>query len=216
MRPRGVVWGMLLFAGVGIAMAQKQVPISAKNWLTHPEIKNIRVVYREVNGLLKGGSLQRGIRRFEYCSPNEDTLRERYTDANGLVRKYVLEGGSDDSAVTLEHTYDGQGRLRFVLVSARAMNGSSYLYRIYFNKQGERIWENRKLFSGPGYPFGKTWPDGAIVRTPNQVFSADSPCREISADSNRMESPTNTASVARTLPPHLVNGIRLTEGFSIA
>lgn len=189
MKPIRLFATVAILVGIGIAMAQAQVPITAKNWLTHPEIKKIRSVYQEVTGLLKVGGLRREIRRFEYCDPNEGNLRERYTDASGVVRKYVLGGGSDDSSVTLEHTYDSQGRLRFVLVQAGAVNGSQYLYRIYFNEQGKRIWENRKLVSGPGYPFGKTWPDGAIVRTPNQAFKTDSPCKEISANSNRVGSP---------------------------
>ena len=79
MRQWGVVWGALFIAGIGTAMAQNQVPISVTNWLSHPDSKKIRLVYREVNELLKGGGLRREIRRFEYCGHNEGNLRERYT-----------------------------------------------------------------------------------------------------------------------------------------
>jgi hypothetical protein len=135
-------------------------------------IAAIRAIYQGVNSDIRATRLQSTIRRFEYDSPGEDTERRKYTDPQGHIRRYVRSGGSDDVAVTEDHYFDTAGNLRFLFITAGAINGTLVEYRLYFDTSGSRIRETRKVVKGPGYPFPDTWPDTDIVRDPASAFNA--------------------------------------------
>jgi uncharacterized protein YecT (DUF1311 family) len=105
------------------------------------------------------------------------TLRELFTDGQNRVRLYVLEGGSDDSAQTLRYYYDPEGALRFLFVSANAVNGTQEEHRIYFDRAGERIHVDRRKLSGPGW----AWGDPETITDPVGHFEAASVCPEKTA-----------------------------------
>jgi hypothetical protein len=149
--------------------------ITAKNWLTHPAILEVRGIYVAVNALVVGKKLKPESRRFEYC-PSWDLRRTKYSDSRGIVRRYVKAGGSEDSAVTLEHTYDSSGRLRFVLVTAGAVNDTHEQWRFYFDATGKRLWLDRRQ-TGPGYAFAEQDFVKAFVLEPRKAFVAAPPCR---------------------------------------
>jgi hypothetical protein len=95
------------------------------------------------------------------------------------VRYYEKQGGSDDSALKLQHYYDEAGRLRFVLITGGAVNGSELEQRIYFDEQGKRIWEEHKYTKGPGYTFPEIWPAEQLqLHDAAAAFAAKSPCPE--------------------------------------
>jgi hypothetical protein len=126
-------------------------PITAGNWQRHPAVVEVRKVYQETRQAETEGKLRREQRRFEYCRAYEDGERTLYLDAGGGIRSYHVDGGSDDSAAQRAYYYDGGGALRFVLVKAGAVNGTSLEYRVYLSKAGERLWEERRELAGPGY-----------------------------------------------------------------
>ncbi|NJK43318.1 MAG: hypothetical protein HC933_02825 [Pleurocapsa sp. SU_196_0] len=149
--------------------------ITAKNWLNHPAILEVRGMYTAVNALVAGKKLKLESRRFSYC-PSWDLERTKYTDSRGIVRRYVKAGGSEDSAVTLEHTYDSSARLRFVLVTAGAVNDTREEWRFYFGANGKRLWLDRRR-TGPGYTFAEKDFVNAFVLEPRKAFVAAPPCR---------------------------------------
>jgi hypothetical protein len=154
--------------------------ITKANWQRHPKIAQVRAIVQSVNAGMGGKSLRVKKRTFEYCEPYEDTARTIATDAKGRVRFYVNEGGSDDSALKWEHYYDETGRLRFVLITGGAVNGSRLEHRIYFDENGKRLWEDHTYKKGPGYTFPEVWPDEQLqIKNPAAKFSSKSVCKEV-------------------------------------
>ncbi len=159
--------------------AQDGGEVTKENWREHPKVVEVRNIYQAVNGGRKKLVMKK--RTFEYCEPYADTVRIVGTDARGRVRFYQREGGSDDSALTFEHYYDEAGRLRFVLITGGAVNGSKVEHRIYFDAEGKRIWEIRS-FTDPGYTWPEVWPDEELQQSdPAAKFASGSPCPEIKA-----------------------------------
>lgn len=80
--------------------------------------------------------------------------------------------------VNRELIYDENGRLRFALITAGAVNNTRIEHRVYFSKSGEKIWEIQKLLEGPGYTFPKEWPVDELIQNPIGAFNDKSPCSE--------------------------------------
>ncbi len=159
--------------------AQISGSINQKNWTSHPRIKEIRKTYEETEKLISAGKLKGAKREFEYCEPYIDTEREIFINKKGRVLKYVISKGSDDSAVTESFYFDENGQLRFVYAECGAVNDTHLEVRIYLDEKGKRLWENRKLVSGPGYTFPNPWPDEELVFDPKKAFESHNKCHEI-------------------------------------
>jgi hypothetical protein len=173
--------GVLLTLGITEKPASTQDAqpgtITQANWQQHPKIKTVRTIVDAVNAGLSKRAFKISARKFEYCEPYEDTLRQVAVDAKGIVRMYEKQAGSDDSSLTWKHYYDELGRLRFVFISGGATNGAELEHRIYFDENGKRIWEDHKYVKGPGYTFPEVWPDDQLQTTkPAGAFAARSPC----------------------------------------
>src|SRR5215510_14230955 len=139
---------------LGTPAAQGAEPVSASNWRRHPDIAEIRAIYREIKRAETAGRL-RNLRRD--CGPHDK--RTLYLDERGAVRSYYFAGASDDSGSQHAFYYDGAGRLRFVFMKAEAPWVRSTLERrIYLSKDGKRLWDEEKR-KGPGY----TFPEAVLV-----------------------------------------------------
>ncbi len=156
---------------VGVVQAQT---ITVSNWRSDPRILEVRAVYATVNTLIARKRLKLERQRFGYC-PSWDLERSKFSDASGVVRRYIKAGGSEDSAVTFEHTYDAQSRLRFVLVKAGAVNDTHLELRFYFDAAGKRVWLDRRQ-TGPGYTFADADFVREMVWNPKKAFVAAPPC----------------------------------------
>jgi hypothetical protein len=155
-----------------------QEPITEKNWLTHPDIVEVRSLYETIKEAKEAGKLGKRARTFEYCEPYQDTERTLYSEQDGTPRIYHYRGGSDDSAVEIEIYYDEHGRRRFAFIVAGAVNGTRLEHRVYFSKAGKKIWESQKLVEGPGYTFPANWPEEQFSENPTRAFKATNPCPE--------------------------------------
>src|SRR6185436_6235857 len=171
---------VLALVTFGTGLSQGSEKITAANWRQHPKIKAVRGIVAAVDAGMKRGVLKTSTRTFEYCEPYEDTIRRSTVDSGNIVRRYDREGGSEDSSLTLRHYYDPQGRLRFVFITGGAVNGAQLEQRIYFDENGERIWEEHKYTKGPEYTFPEIWPDEQLQKSdPAKAFAAVSPCKEV-------------------------------------
>ena len=168
-----------LVTAVAAPLAPGAQPVTSANWSRHPAVAEVRAIYREIAAAEAAGRLRKQQRKFEFCQPYEDTGRTLYLDARGAVRSYRFAGGSEDSTAERALYYDRGGHLRFVLIRAGAVNGTSLELRIYLSKTGERLWEKRDLLKGPGYTFPNPWPQSDLVGHPRQAFDAASPCPEL-------------------------------------
>ena len=174
-----VLGSVVFFAYGGVCAAQDGGEITKANWRQHPKIREVRGIYQAVNSGRRRLRIKK--RSFEYCEPHEDTLRVIGTDAQGRVRLYQREGGSEDSSLKFEHYYDEAGRLRFVLITGGAVSGSKLEQRIYFDADGKRIWEEQRA-TAPGYTWPEVWPEDQLqISDPSAKFSSASPCTEIKA-----------------------------------
>lgn len=154
--------------------------ITKANWQQHPKIKAIRAIVQSVKTGMAGKTLTTKKRTFEYCEPGEDTTRMIAMDSSGHTRFYQSEGGSEDSSLKFEQYYDEGGRLRFVFITAGAVNGSALEHRIYFDEMGKRIWEEQTLKKGPGYTWPEVWPDDQLqISDAGVKFASTSPCPEV-------------------------------------
>lgn len=148
------------------ALAEKKAPNAP---LDDPRVVAVRELYQSV-GNSPAGRLKEETHSVPDCRGlTED--RTIFTNANGVIRKYVWRGGGDDSAHTIRHYYDAAKRLRFVFVSSGAVNDTHAEFRIYFDEHGKRIREERKLTSGPGYTFPSfSDEEGLLQRDPRRAF----------------------------------------------
>ena len=172
-----VLLSILLFPIFSVA--KNVTPINSSNWIYHPSIKEIRSIYNDIQKKKSNYKFSVLEKKFDYCKPYEDTERKLFLDRFHIPRYYSYSGGSDDSAITWQFYYDSSGKLRFAFITAAAVNSTEIQHRIYFNKNGHRIWEMQKL-KGPGYTFPTGyWPDSDLVHFPKQQFYSKNPCPEI-------------------------------------
>jgi hypothetical protein len=132
----------------------------------------------EVAELEKASKLEQAERTgHESCENYEgDLLRTIWRDAQGRARKLSIDAGSADSTATVDAYYDQETKLRFVFVKASAANDTVYEYRIYFGRDGHKLWEHRALARGPGYTFPSPWPSELTPRDPEARFSSSPEC----------------------------------------
>lgn len=164
-----------------IILPDQESEITEANWQQHPKIKAIRQVVSLVNGKMKKGSLKTAQRKVACDEVPYFTLRRIARDPGGAVVWYQDYGEGEDSTADYHHYYDKSGRLRFVLVTIYAANGTREQHRIYFDESGNLIWQTRKLLKGPGY-FGPYQPEELVKIDPAKAFAedpAEGNCKEI-------------------------------------
>ncbi len=168
----GGVLAAVLAVSTGAARASE--PITAKNWVGHPHIVEVRNIYEAVQKDREAGLLVKKERGLQPGAdePQADTLRVLHTDKTGRPRIYYTESGPEGSTVRRELFYDAEGNLRFALITAAVANGTRIEHRIYFSADGTRIWEDQKKVKGPGHPFPAVWPDRDLPRDPAAAFKA--------------------------------------------
>lgn len=122
------------------ASASTQQPISLENWANHPEVKEVRALYDEVNSRIKSRKYITKVRRFnvesELCATYPIEAEMLTTDAMDRVWKYqIRQIGSHREAFIVERYYDLNGKLRFVYIDRVISN-----VRIYLNREGKVFW----------------------------------------------------------------------------
>ena len=139
--------------------------------MKHPSVVEIRSLCQAVEESIARKTLVARHRSYD-CLPGESE-RSAFVDAGGRVRKLVRKGGSEDSAVTVEHCFDEAGQLRFAFFTAGAVNDSVLKLRRYFDAAGKMLWEQRDL-TGPGY----TWvlDIWLVPRAPKDPLAAPPLC----------------------------------------
>jgi hypothetical protein len=164
---------LALTATFGAASAEVERP---KPGLQSPAIAAIRGIYQAVERDIAAGRTKREQRSVD-CGPLGEE-RTIHTDAAGRVRKYVVEGGSEDSMLVIRQYYDVLGRMRFVFITGGAVNGSLLEHRIYFEEGGARIREEHRYTKGPGYTFPSVWPDEHLATDPRRSYGQACPTNE--------------------------------------
>jgi hypothetical protein len=146
MKPMISILPIVLFS-VSVFAGQ---PITDVNWPDHAEIKKIRALYNEINGLEKANKIKKETKKCVLYDGNVEMDGELYKDQRGIIRKYVVDGGTGDSRARAEYYYDEKGIARFTYRFRGAYNGTEIEDRIYFDERGQHLYTNHKT-KGPGY-----------------------------------------------------------------
>jgi hypothetical protein len=163
-----------LLAAVALA-APPDEPITKKNWSAHPKIAAIRALVQQNEDAIKAKQYQHQERsdcQMEGAGSESESIDR---DGSGVIRKYVHEVGSDDSAYKAEAQYDERGRLRFVFARRGAVNGSQGEFRIYLGEDGKKIWTDVKQ-KGPGYTWLPDFPERWLEKDPEHAWKNPPPC----------------------------------------
>ena len=102
-------------------------------------IVNIKSNYQIVDQNVKQGMLDVKQRSFRYCAGAIDQRRSLWTDEKGFPRKYIEQGGSDDSATTISYYLSNKGKIQFVLVELGRVSYASESLRVYYDDSGRVI-----------------------------------------------------------------------------
>ena len=129
-------------------IAQSEVELNDKNWQNHPKIVAIRKIVNSVKT-----EVRNGVYKTEHRICEEGWVsRFRITrDAKATDRWYQHYQEGEDSSWDDNYYYDDAGRLRFVLMTSYAINGTREQHRAYFDESGHLIYLGRRLLKGPGY-----------------------------------------------------------------
>jgi hypothetical protein len=125
--------------------------INKDNWISHPEIIKIRKLYKDILEKSNNGTFKIKHRKCELYDGNMIIKGTIFRDKNSMIRRYILDGGTGDSAGYGEYYYTAKGLLRFAFLRVKAVNGTHSERRIYFDNQNNIIYEDYKLLKGPGY-----------------------------------------------------------------
>lgn len=154
-----------------------QSAITEANWQSHPKIVEIRRIVSATNSALKQKRYKVTERQFEYCQDQYFTVHRLAKNSQGMVTFYGDYSEGEDSSWDYQYFYDSARRLRFVLVTVYAANGSREQHRAYFDEGGSVIWRSRKTLKGPGY-FAPQNIEGLPKDDPEKEFAAEG-CKEI-------------------------------------
>ena len=152
--------------------------ISDKNWQKHPKIIAIRRIVNSDNAGVRKGAFKTEHR---ICEMDWFSRLRIARDSKGIVRWYQNYGEGEDSSRDNNYYYDDAGRLRFVLMTTYAANGTREQHRAYFDESGRLIYHGRRLLKGPGY-FGPQVDDlkKLVQMDPKKDFAeAGQGCKEL-------------------------------------
>jgi hypothetical protein len=160
--------GLLFVACIAVPVAvQAQDKAATGNWQRGPRIDSVRAVVKTVERMLR---ILDVVRDSTSCDDGHVVLTATlYTDSSNVVRKFVVAGGSDESAGEERHYYDAAGTLRFTYAATNAVNGTRREDRYYYDETSLLVYHDQRLLEGPGYPGGFL---GEPVRDPVAVFRA--------------------------------------------
>jgi hypothetical protein len=115
--------------------------ITLSNWISHPEIKEIRKIYQDIKENIKIGKYKTKKIRYDYesekCTSTYPAKWEEIAyDKQKITKLYIFSQIiSHGDTLTIERYYDDQEQLRFVLI----LWEYSGTERIYLNAKGDII-----------------------------------------------------------------------------
>ena len=178
MNTRILVLAMAVISATVITYAQSEDEITDKNWQNNPKIIAIRKMVNSATVEIRNGTFKTEHR---ICEEGWFSRLRIARASNGTVRWYQHYQEGEDSSWDDNYYYDDAGRLRFVLMTSYAINGTREQHRAYFDENGALIYHGRRLLKGPGY-FGPPIEDlkGLVKMDPKKDFAeATQGCKEV-------------------------------------
>jgi len=189
MNPTSIAISFLLLSmGSLNVAAQSAGEIKDRNWQSNPKIIAIRRMVNSANAEVRNGVLKTEHR---VCNTGWFSRLRIARDSKGTVRWYQHYQEGEDSSWDNNYYYDDAGRLRFVLMTSYAINGTREQHRAYFDESGHLLYHGRHLLKGTGY-FGPPVEDlqELVHMDPKKDFAeAAEGCKEVKR--TRKASPKN-------------------------
>ena len=157
---------------------QSEVEINAGNWQKNAKIVAIRKIVNSDNAEVRNGTFKTEHR---ICEEGWFSRLRIARDLKGTVRWYQHYQEGEDSSWDDNYYYDDAGRLRFVLMTSYAINGTREQHRGYFDESSRLLYHGRRLLKGPGY-FGPPVEDlkELVKMDPKKDFAeASQGCKEV-------------------------------------
>lgn len=140
--------------------------------LSRPEIDEVRLLQTDINAMLERDELKKKFNKCTVEGTESEFQRTVYKDKQGVARKYVVDGGSEDLRLLMEYYYDDKAVLRYMHRQRSFANGTRKEEGVYFGADGSHLYTDQNE-TGPGYP------DDTLIEfvlEPLEDFSG--PCRE--------------------------------------
>lgn len=177
MSTRLLVLALAMLSATVVA-AQSENEINDKNWQANPKIIAVRKLVNSENAEIKKHTYKTEHR---VCEEGWFSRLRIARDAHGNIRWYQHYQEGEDSSWDDNYYYDDAGRLRFVLMTSYAANGTREQHRAYFDENGTLLYHGRRLLKGPGY-FGPPVEDlkELVKMDPKKDFAeAAQGCKEV-------------------------------------
>jgi hypothetical protein len=158
--------------------AQSEDEINDKNWQNNSRIVAIRKMVNAASAKVRNGAFKTEHR---ICEEGWFSRLRIARDSKGIVRWYQHYQEGEDSSWDDNYYYDDAGRLRFVLMTSYAINGTREQHRAYFDESDRLIYHGRRLLKGQGY-FGPPVEDlkELVQMDPTKDFAeATQGCKEV-------------------------------------
>jgi len=157
---------------------QSEDEINDRNWQKNSKIVAIRKIVNSDNAEVRNGTFKTEHR---ICEDGWFSRLRIAHDSKGTVRWYQHYQEGEDSSWDDNYYYDDAGRLRFVIMTSYAANGTRQQHRAYFDESGRLLYHGRRLLKGPGY-FGPPVEDlkELVKMNPKKDFAeATQGCKEV-------------------------------------
>jgi hypothetical protein len=190
MTPTRIASWLLLFTLVMVSAStvtakhQSEGEINDKNWQTNPKIVAIRKIVNADSAEVKSGSYKT---EHWICEEGWFSRLRIARDSKGTVRWYQHYQEGEDSSWDDNYYYDDAGRLRFVIMTSYAANGTREQHRAYYDESGSLLYHGRRILKGPGY-FGPPVEDlkELVKMDPKKDFAvATQGCKQVKPSATR-------------------------------
>lgn len=150
-----------LFAVIApLFLAQAALAQSPSGASRDSAVAAVRAVYQEVEAAVKEKRLVEHDTTVTCVTDDYDLDGDFWVwqDSAGVVRRFDMDTGSDDSARQLQYYYDSAGRLRFIFGRYGAVVGSHLEERVYYDEHRRELRRIREFTTKRQYPFEQATP----------------------------------------------------------
>ncbi|MCK5728966.1 MAG: hypothetical protein KAG10_08780 [Methylococcales bacterium] len=121
--------------------------VTAQNWLNHPEIKQIRDIYKAIEQQVANKTLHKIIKHTD-CELQATGFDTTLYNDHKNTRKYSIIVQSEDSKESSSYYYDQQKMLRFIFSVYNEVGSNRQETRRYYNASGQHLYTNYSKGSG--------------------------------------------------------------------
>ncbi|MCK5897899.1 MAG: hypothetical protein KAG10_05045 [Methylococcales bacterium] len=121
--------------------------ITQQNWLNHPEIKQIRDLYKDIEQQVANKTLRKTFKHTD-CELQATGFDMTFYNDQKNTRKYSIIVQTEDSKESSSYYYDKQKMLRFIFSVYNEVGSNPQETRGYYNASGQHLYTHYSKGSG--------------------------------------------------------------------